>query len=284
MAGEYDFSELRNYLQGQAELGAGLDEFYLDEPWALTAVASPASLRPAIPPVPPRPAFSQPIPRPAASQPASDGMTAPASRPVPPLSAAVDIPTPRVAKRTSAAYESATSLEEFYIQIKSEAIYAKEAGLVRYMGPSNPQVLFLLPSVKMGQDPAGFFQSPVGEMLVRLFANLNVTPETMGVTYFLKASERPLAPLLENALRKMLVKELSFINPRVVVSFGEPLFHQLFGKGKNFDELAGTDLEFDRFKVCSLVDPYQMVNDKQMKWLTWKIHIPRSTLFSIKQP
>jgi len=24
-----------------------------------------------------------------------------------------------------------------------------------------------------------------------------------------------------------------------------------------------------------------MVNDKQMKWLTWKVHIPRSGLFTI---
>ncbi len=291
---DYDFSELRNYLQGQAELGAGLDEFYLDEPWALTATTSPMGARPVVPPpamhrpIPPQPAqagFTQASPGFTATRPAVPAASPAAPRPMQAApSASVNVPSPRVAKRAAAIYENAGSLDEFYTQIKSEAIYAKEANLVRYMGPANPRVLFLLPAVKMGQDPAAFFQSPVGEMLIRLFANLSVTPETMGVTYFLKATERPVAPLLETALKKMLVKELSFINPQTVVSFGQPLFHQLFGRGKNFDELAGTDLEFDRFKTCALVDPYQMVNDKQMKWLTWKVHIPRSTQFTVKQP
>jgi hypothetical protein len=66
-----------------------------------------------------------------------------------------------------------------------------------------------------------------------------------------------------------------------MVTFGQPLFYQVFGKGKNFDELAGTAMDFAGVKSCALVDPYAMVNDKQMKWLTWKVHIPRSGLFTV---
>lgn len=284
MADGFDFSELRNYLQGQVDLGAGFDEFYLDEPWALEK--KPAALtRPIIPP----PAASRPVPRPVSP--------APGATPVPPPQPAsfngnqgsmfggnstLDAPAPRVAKRSAAAYESAGSLDEFYTQIKSEALYSREPNLVRYLGPEHPKLLFLLPGVKPGMDPVVFFQSPVGEMLIRLFANLNVGPDEMGVTYFFKSTERTLSPLLETALKKMLAKELSFIAPQVMVSFGQTLFHQLFGKAKNFDELAGSDQDFSGTKTCALVDPYQMVNDKQMKWLTWKVHIPRSTYFTVK--
>jgi uracil-DNA glycosylase len=118
-------------------------------------------------------------------------------------------------------------------------------------------------------------------MLSRLFASLSIEQKDIGITYFFKSTERALAPLLEAALRKMLTKELGFIQPQIMVTFGQPLFYQVFGKGKNFDELAGTAMDFAGVKSCALVDPYAMVNDKQMKWLTWKVHIPRSGLFTV---
>lgn len=291
MADEFDFSELRNYLQGQVDLGAGLDEFYLDEPWALEKKQTAPTGRPFIPPT----QASRPASVPLRPAPLPQNSVAPSSPPPQPASfngnqgsmfaggvTAVNAPAPRVAKRSSSAFESASSLGEFYTQIKAEALYSKESDLVRYMGPERPKLLFLLPGVKPGMDPAMFFQSPVGEMLVRLFANLNIGQESMGVTYFFKSTERPLSPLLEAALKKMLAKELSFIQPEIMVSCGQPLFHQLFGKAKNFDELAGSDLDFSGTKTCALVDFYQMVNDKQLKWLTWKVHIPRSTFFTAK--
>lgn len=300
MTDDLDFSELRNYLQGQAELGSGLDELYLDEPWTLTRKAAVAPARPVVPPVVNRPASPAmrpsfaPPPQPASFTGNQGSMfgapaatSAPVSRPAsqsPLGGSSVNAPSPRIAKRQVSAYESATSLSEFYTQIKEEAVYAKEPSIVRYMGPDRPKTLFLLPGVKQGQDPAAFFNTPVGEMLIRLFANLNVDPSSIGVTYFFKSSERVLSPLLETALKKMLAKELSFLCPEAMVCFGQPLFHQLFGKAKNFENLAGTDLDFSGTRTCSLIDPYQMVNDKQMKWLTWKVHIPRSTLFTIKQP
>ena len=198
------------------------------------------------------------------------------------------MPTERIVKRATHAFESAETLDAFYKSIKGEAMYTKEAALAHYVGPAKPKVLFLLPAIKMAEaanisatNTNAFFGTPVGEMLSRLFASLSIEQKDIGITYFFKSTERPLAPLLEAALRKMLTKELSFIQPEIMVTFGQPLFYQVFGKGKNFDENAGTAMDFAGTKSVALVDPYLMVNDKQMKWLTWKVHIPRSGLFTI---
>ncbi len=317
MADEFDFSELRNYLSGQIDLGEA--ELLLDEPWTLTrkpAVPGAPAVRPAapVPPrpvapsiVPPTPAAARPTPRnlppqfPNSSAPAAGSAQAPIPDTTgfaPSLFGAVDskattisaanMPTERVVKRTASAFESVDSLDAFYESIKGEAMYAKEAALARYVGPAKPKVLFLLPAIKMAEaanisatNTDAFFGTAVGQMLSRLFASLSINQNDIGITYFFKSTERPLAPLLEAALRKMLTKELSFIQPEIMVTFGQPLFYQVFGKGKNFDENAGTAMDFGGTKSIALVDPYLMVNDKQMKWLTWKVHIPRSGIFTI---
>ena len=317
MADEFDFSELRNYLSGQIDLGEA--ELLLDEPWTLTrkpAVPGAPAVRPAapVPPrpvtpsiVPPTPAAARPAPRnlppqfPNSSAPAAGSAQAPIPDTTgfaPSLFGAVDskattisaanMPTERIVKRTASAFESVDSLDAFYESIKGEAMYAKEAALARYVGPAKPKVLFLLPAIKIAEaanisatNTDAFFGTAVGQMLSRLFASLSINQNDIGITYFFKSTERPLAPLLEAALRKMLTKELSFIQPEIMVTFGQPLFYQVFGKGKNFDENAGTAMDFGGTKSIALVDPYLMVNDKQMKWLTWKVHIPRSGMFTV---
>lgn len=317
MADEFDFSELHRYLEGQIDLGEA--ELLLDEPWTLTrkpAVPGAPAARPAAPaapcPVPPAPTAARPVPRNLPPQfpnsPAPGASNAPADIPqapipdttgfAPSLFGAVDtkataipasnMPTERIVKRATHAFESVDSLDAFYESIKGEAMYAKEAALARYVGPTKPKLLFLLPAIKMAEaanisttNTNAFFGTPVGEMLSRLFASLSIEQKDIGITYFFKSTERPLAPLLEAALRKMLTKELDFIQPEIMVTFGQPLFYQVFGKGKNFDENAGTAMDFAGTKSVALVDPYLMVNDKQMKWLTWKVHIPRSGLFTI---
>jgi hypothetical protein len=319
MADEFDFSELRNYLSGQIDLGEA--ELLLDEPWTLTRkpavpgapAARPApAVPPAAHPVPPTPATARPVPRnlppqfpnspaPGASSAPADSAQAPIPDTTgfaPSLFGAVDakanaipaanMPTARTVKRSAHAFESAETLDAFYESIKGEAIYSKEAALARYVGPAKPKLLFLLPAIKMAEaanisttSTDAFFGTPVGEMLSRLFASLSINQNDIGITYFFKSTERPLAPLLEALLRKMLAKELAFIQPEIMVTFGQPLFYQVFGKGKNFDDNAGTAMDFSGTKSVALVDPYLMVNDKQMKWLTWKVHIPRSGLFTV---
>ena len=317
MADEFDFSELRNYLSGQIDLGEA--ELLLDEPWTLTrkpavpGAPAPAARPAAAPrPVPPAPTAARPVPRNLPPQfpnsTAPGASNAPANIPqapipdttgfAPSLFGAVDpkataipaanMPTPRTVKRGTHAFESAETLDAFYDAIKGEAMYAKEASLARYVGPTKPKLLFLFPAIKMAEaanisatSTDAFFGTPVGQMLSRLFASLSIDQKDIGITYFFKSTERALAPLLEAALRKMLTKELSFIQPEIMVTFGQPLFYQVFGKGKNFDDNAGTAMDFAGTKSIALVDPYAMVNDKQMKWLTWKIHIPRSGMFTI---
>ncbi|WP_405330972.1 hypothetical protein [Fibrobacter sp.] len=317
MADEFDFSELRNYLSGQIDLGEA--ELLLDEPWTLTrkpavpGAPAPAARPAAAPrPVPPAPTAARPVPRnlppqfpnntaPGASNAPADIQQAPIPDTTgfaPSLFGAVDakataipaanMPTARTVKRAAHAFESAETLDAFYDAIKGEAMYAKEASLARYVGPAKPKLLFLLPSIKMAEaanisatSTDAFFGTAVGQMLSRLFASLSIDQKDIGITYFFKSTERALAPLLEAALRKMLTKELSFIQPEIMVTFGQPLFYQVFGKGKNFDDNAGTAMDFAGTKSVALVDPYAMVNDKQMKWLTWKVHIPRSGMFTI---
>lgn len=299
MASEYDFSELRNYLRGQMDLGEA--EIFLDEPWTLQkrsakAMQPPAVQKPAAvskPAVAAQLAVQKPAPQFSPAAQFSPAMQSPAQDPAP-IFAGFDAPAPRPARQTApAAYESAESLDEFYTKLSAETLYAQAGSLARYEGPANPRLLLLFaaPSADL---PAGsfspanatnanpFFASPVGQMLTRLFASLGIPAESIGVTFFYKgATPRNIPPLLEAALRKMLTKELSFIAPQVMVTFGEPVFHQLFGKGQNFNALAGTDLDFAGVKTCSLVDAAAMSADKQLKLLTWKVHIPKSSYFTV---
>ena len=318
MPEEFDFSELRKYLQGQMDMGE--EDLLLDEPWTLTRKksAAPAPARPPNPmpqmsrpanpapfpqhsapanpaPIPqqsPFPANPAPFANPAQSafaaqsafqQPAfgAPAQPAPAPRPAPApkLDAGLTI-APRAVKKTTAAYELADSIVAFYDALKTDALYARAANVVRYEGPEHPRLLILLAAPKPGEPAGAFFQSPTGEMLVRLFGSLGYAPESLGVTYFYKDAPRALSPILLASLRRMLTKELSFIAPEMMITFGEPLFYDVFSKGKNFNELAGTALDFNGTKTVSLVDAYAMTSDKQLKWLTWKVHIPRSGLFT----
>ena len=318
MPEEFDFSELRKYLQGQMDMGE--EDLLLDEPWTLTRKKSavpagaprPANpmpqMRPANPaPFPQHSAPANPAPIPqqspfpsnpapfanpaqsafaaqsASQQPAfgAPAQPAPAPRPAPApkLDAGLTI-APRAVKKTTAAYELADSIGAFYDALKTDALYVRAANVVRYEGPEHPRLLILLAAPKPGEPAGAFFQSPTGEMLVRLFGSLGYAPESLGVTYFYKDAPRALSPILLASLRRMLTKELSFIAPEMMITFGEPLFYDVFSKGKNFNELAGTALDFNGTKTVSLVDAYAMTSDKQLKWLTWKVHIPRSGLFT----
>ena len=301
MPEEFDFSELRKYLQGQMDMGE--EDLLLDEPWTLTRKKSAvpaASPRPAIPaaqqkqsrpanpaPFPPpsqapaSPAPANPAPPSFFSQPAFGAPAQPAPRPAPApkLDAGLTI-APRAVKKTTAAYELVDSLGAFYDALKTDALYARAANVVRYQGPERPRLLILLAAPKPGEPTGEFFKTPTGEMLVRLFGSLGYAPDSLGITYFYKDAPRALSPILLASLRRMLTKELSFIAPEIMITFSEPLFYDVFSKGKNFNDLAGTALDFNGTKTVSLVDAYAMTNDKQLKWLTWKVHIPRSGLFA----
>ena len=283
MADEYDFSELRDYLSGQIDLGGA--DILFDEPWTpvkpnrlaaparVAAAPQPASFAPSAP----RPAVQAAPVAPVAPAPSASEESPKPEAPALPI---FDMPSARPVRKAASAFESVESLSAFYESIAGEPVYSGVQPLVRYEGPEHPQLLLLLASPRPDIVAGNFFSTSTGTMLARLFASLRVAQENIGVTYFYKgATARNLSPLLEAALRKMLTKELSFIAPQVMVTFGEPLFHQVFGKGKNFNDCAGTDMEFGGVKTCALVDAFAMEADKQLKLLTWKVHIPRGSYF-----
>ena len=258
----------------------GEEDLLLDEPWTLTRKKS------AVPSGTPRPANPMPqMQRPANPAPfpqhSAPAQPAPAPRPAPApkLDAGLTI-APRAVKKTTSAYELADSIGAFYDALKTDPLYTRAANVVRYEGPEHPRLLILLAAPKPGETGSNFFQSPTGEMLVRLFGSLGYAPDSLGVTYFYKDAPRALSPILLASLRRMLTKELSFVAPEIMITFSEPLFYDVFSKGKNFNDLAGTLLDFNGTKTVSLVDAYAMTTDKQLKWLTWKVHIPRSGLFT----
>ena len=264
MSEEYDYSELRNYLQGQVDLGGA--DILLDDPWSLNRTPRAAQPAPARVP-PPAPAMqSAPAPRPEpAPQPEFVSVAMPSARPV---------------KKATSEFETVESLEAFYASIAKEAVYSGTPSLVRYEGPEHPQLLLLFASPRPDIPAGTFFESPTGQMLSKLFASLHIEQKNIGISYFYKSPvARNIPPLLETQLRKMLTKELSLVQPEFMVTFGVPVFHQVFGKGKNFEECAGMDMEFGGIKACALVDAFAMTTDKQLKWVTWKVHIPRGTYF-----
>ena len=288
MTEEFDFAELRNYLQGQMDMDAV--DVVLDEPWRLerrpSSGLSPNATPPRFAHVPPAASKANVIPdvgfqsRPVLQQSAAIPNGNKPAAPVENVPSAMPLPAARpVVKRGSAPYEKSESLESFYELIQKEAVYAGASKIFSYEGPEHPQLLMLM-NMPDSKITGRFIESPVGEMLCRLFGSLGISADSVGVTYFNKSLiARPSTPLVENSLRKMLASELSFIAPKVMVTFGEPVFHGVFGRGKNFGELAGTDLEFSGIRTCALLDAFAMAQDKQLKWVTWKVHIPKCSYF-----
>lgn len=271
MPDEYDFSELRNYISGQIDLGGA--DLLLDEPWAPVkpnrVVKAPPRVTPVAPAAPQPARAPEPPARPAA-----------APAPQQPAVAGFDVPSARPVKKSVSAYEGTETLDGFYGAIAGEAVYSGSAPLVRYEGPEHPRLLLLFAAPRPEIPAGSFFSTSTGSMLSKLFASLKIEQSEIGVSYFYKSTtSRNIPPLLEAALRKMLTKELSFIQPQVMVTFGEPLFHQVFGRGKVFNDCAGTDMDFGGVKACALVDAFAMESDKQLKLVTWKVHIPRGTYF-----
>ncbi|MCF0215964.1 MAG: hypothetical protein HUK21_05780 [Fibrobacteraceae bacterium] len=271
MAEIIDFSELRNYLQGQMDLGE--TELFLDDPWALSTTPKPA-----VAPVP-RSVLSPSVAATTNFEDTSNPEVSKVEVALSPLSASM--PAPRSVKKVISAYESSSSLADFYSAIALEKLYSNAGNLATYVGPEHPKLLLLLASSAMVPDPMGFLQSSTGEMVAKLFASLKIPAESIGVTYFYKGSNPfKSSPLLETSLRKMLTKELSFIAPDIMVTCGETLFYQVFGKAKSFNEQAGAPLTFAGIKSTAFLDLFEMEKNVELKKITWKVHVPRSGYFS----
>ena len=266
-----DFSELASYLKAQIDLDE--DQLYSDEPWTW-------SLQPPQPVVnftPPKSAPSVPSFRSSAP---SFTPAAPKPRPVYTQTAKIVIPE-SAKSAVPSAYESAKSLEEFYSLVAAEKLYAKTPFVKGEGNLDKPRLLLVLYSPLPKYLENGYAKSDVGEMVSRMFGSLNVKPEEIGVTYFCKKQVlRTVLPQVALVFKKMLEKEVSLIAPQTVIFFGDKLLKQALSQTNvKVVDFGGKPLEFAKTQATALIDPEEMLTNRQLKLVTWKIQIPKCGFF-----
>lgn len=249
-------SALKAYLDSQMELGDA--EVFFDEPWTLAPKK----------PVPPR------VFAPAQVVETQTSAVAPSAVPFSLLS-------DDEVETELYSFQKASSLNDFNATLSADAVYTNDHSLVFGAGALRPKamLLFSSPTAK-AFDAGGIWKTETGTMLGRLFEGLNIGTHQVYSTYFYKRQAlRPVSPIIEIQLRKMLAKEIALVQPEVLVIFGETALQQVFGRGKMLTQHAGTVMEFAGVNTTALVDPYDMEQDQNLKRLTWNIHIPQSSFF-----
>ncbi|MCR5029397.1 MAG: hypothetical protein K6A31_09100 [Fibrobacter sp.] len=272
-----DFSELASYLRAQIDLDS--DQLYSDEPWTWAPPSAQPAVQPAATFTAPKPAPSfKPGFAPSAPRPAP----APAPKPRPAFTPAAKIVIPESAKSAiPSAYETADSLEKFYELVAAEKLYAKTP-FIRGEGNLNkPRLLLVVYSPLPKYLENGYAKSDVGEMVARMFGSLNVKPEDIGVTYFCKKQvSRMVLPQVALVFKKMLEKEVSLIQPQTVIFFGDKLLKQALSQNNvKVVDFGGKPLEFAKTQATAMIDPEEMLTNRQLKLVTWKIQIPKCGFF-----
>jgi len=119
-----------------------------------------------------------------------------------------------------------------------------------------------------------------GELLSNLLKSLGIARSDCYETYFFKGlAPARLLPRQLALLRRMLQSEIQIARPATLLFFGERTYtHCLDGKN-SFMQEAGSSFEFAGIKATSLIDPAEMVDNKELKLITWKTHIPRCGFF-----
>lgn len=266
-----DFTELARYLAEQIDIGT--DKVILDEPWTYrpvrqaTSPVLPAVSRQTVPPfVTANPSSAQDVPS------ASTGKRTfvPSEKIVIPESARSAIPS---------AFESAESLGDFYSRVASEKIYAKSIFAKGEGNLQSPRLLLVV-YAPLEKYRSGYLNSDVGQMVVRMFESLKISVNQIGVTYFCKKPvNRSVLPQVAILFKKMLEKEVSLVCPQTLVFFGDKLLKQALSQNAKVLDFGGTPLEFAKVPATALIDPEEMLNDKHLKLVTWKTHIPKSGFF-----
>lgn len=272
-----DLSELRNYLEAQAELAE--DEVFFDEPWNMALlkkkpvqVQAPVSQTATTPVTRPvaRPQVSVQAPRVQILSGASGGR-----------SDALDLSAlSSRSEESPAEFLSANSLDIFYSAIARHSVYqgvnvAKADGNLQA-----PEVLLVFDFPQPSDFAPGFMTSDVGQMLFRMFAALSIPAGKCAMTYVYKRNT-PRAPsaLLDVTLRQMLEKEVSLIRPKKIAVFGELALRQMFGRDKSIRNFAGIGTDFAGIPSVALHDARAMLTNVALKKETWNVHLPKCGLF-----
>lgn len=259
-------SALKSYLQGQIELGDA--EVYFDEPWALV----------------PKNLSKVPI-KLQSKNVVEASLRAPVSSPSSVVNSAASLSTSLISDTEPVselyAFQKARHLNDFNAALAEDPIYAKGAPVILGTGALRPKAMLLFASPsKMDLAAGGIWKTEAGLMLERLFQSLNMEQNQLYYTYFYKREAlRPISSLIEIQLRKMISKEIALVQPELIVLFGESSLQHIFGRGKTFAQSVGTAMEFEGINTTVLVDPYEMMEDKNLKRLTWNVHIPASGFF-----
>lgn len=263
-----DFTELARYLAEQIDVGT--DKVILDEPWAYRPVNAATSFAQtvAVRQTGPQLAAPKSFPSPGApSAPsASSRRSVPSEKIVIPESAWSAVPS---------AFESAENLENFYGSLASEKIYAK-SGFSKGEGNLQSPRLLLVVYAPIEKYRGGYLGSDVGQMVARMFESLKISADRIGITYFCKKPvNRIVLPQVAILFKKMLEKEVSLIHPQAIVFFGDRLLKQVLTQNARAVDFGGTPLEFAKVPATVLIDPEEMLNDRHLKLITWKTHIPK---------
>ncbi len=264
-----DFTELAEYLTGQIDLGEEL--VYLDEPWTISPVkvvekiVSSVAVQPNLQ-TPRGNTFNRPAESPTSQTPQMD---------------VAKIVIPESAKSTRVSMgESASTLADFYRQISAEKFYAKAKLSEGEGNLANPKLLLVVYAPEEKYLENGYAHSDVGQMVARMFESLKIAQQEIGVTYFCKKPvTRALLPQVAIVCKKMLEKEVSLIRPQTVVFFGDRLLKQALSQNAKVVDFGGTPMEFAKVPATALIDPEEMFSNKQLKWITWKMHIPKCGFF-----
>lgn len=265
-----DLTELAKYLAAQIDIGT--DRIFLDEPWSYRPVPRtetfgrtsqtdlPKTSSTAKPSGSSVPAQGSPVRR----------VFAPAEKIVIPESAKPSIPS---------AFESAENIERFYDSLASEKLYARSE-FSKGEGPLLSPTVLLVVYAPIGKYNGGYMNSDVGQMVARMFESLKVPASQIAVTYFCKKPVlRPVLPQVAIVLKRMLEKEVSLVRPQTLVFFGDRLLKQALSQNAKVVDFGGTPLSFSGTPATALIDPEEMLNDKHLKVITWKTHIPKCGFF-----
>lgn len=261
-----DQKALKSYLQAQIELGD--PDVFFDEPWTLV---SKASLRAPLKKVVIEPPSS------------SNESTRVSSIIKPPPSSSITSSLDLNSEPPSElyAFQKASHLNDFNTALLADPVYAKESSLLLGSGALRPKAMLLFASPTAEECSAGgIWKTEAGLMLGRLFENLNIEQNQLYFTYFYKREAvRSISSLIEIQLRKMISKEIALVQPELLVLFGEKTLQHIFGRSKMLTQCVGSAMDFGGVNTTVLVDPYDMMQDKNLKRLTWNIHIPASGFF-----
>ena len=252
-------SALKSYLQGQIDLGDA--EVYFDDPWALV------------------PKATLKVPLKAPNRTNAEPQSLAVAQPSGSFSSSLISDNESVAEVYG--FQKARHLNDFNAALAEDPVYAKGVPLIFGTGSLRPKAMLLFASPSASDSSAhGIWHTEAGLMLERLFQSLNIEQNQLYYTYFYKREAlRPISSLIEIQLRKMISKEIALVQPELIVLFGESSLQHIFGRSKNFAQSVGTAMEFEGINTTVLVDPYKMLEDKNLKRLTWNNHIPASGFF-----